>query len=196
MRENMSKKNEGLMMPICDPCMKKTTNNSLIKLLLSNSLSGTDLMVVARFILKFVCEICKMLDIPAIDISFQGTGFVSETAISEYSPEDNKIYINENHDGPYIDKLMAILSGLRHIWQLKTDEDFYFASYVPREKVGLEEYNLQFSEVDAIAFAFVAIEKCLNLKPLYNGMSAKMKKAVCKRAREIAGELNFTDIEV
>lgn len=170
-----------------DPNTKRRFKYNLVELLNRRNLSGMELSAVESLTEGLVSDICCMLDIPEPDISLRDGGFLSDTMAAMYSSKDNAIYINENHTGPVWDKLLGILSSLRNIWQLKTDEELYFADYVPRDKTGLAEYNMQFSMVDARAFAHVVVMGYLGMKPLYNGQPWEVIQAIYKRAREIAG---------
>lgn len=84
------------------------------------------------------------------------------------------------------DLIYGILHELRHVWQMQTDPDRYYADYLPSDRcLTLELYNLQPAEIDAHAYAAIQMQKLFGLAPQFNGLSEAVKEKIRKRIEEI-----------
>lgn len=134
---------------------------------------------------SYISEVCSILNIPAPSISFDISNFTSETMMAQIDSEGKTIYIRK-FDNPHPDQFFAIAHELRHKWQMQTAKDRYFSDYLPRERFSsAEEYNLQPAELDANAFAGIIMEEFFNLKPLFQGLSNKIKARIYNRMEHI-----------
>lgn len=131
---------------------------------------------------KFIKEICKELDIPIPSISFDTSGFTSDTMISQCSSAKNIIYI-KRFESLNLDILFAIAHELRHLWQVRTDEKFYVTHYTT--SIPTEDYNKQIAEIDANAYAGLVMINLFGVKPLFNGLSNDIVKMIYNRMEEI-----------
>lgn len=131
---------------------------------------------------KFIKEICKDLDIPIPSISFDTSGFTSDTMISQCSSAKNIIYI-KRFERLNLDILFAIAHELRHLWQVRTDEKFYVTHYTT--SIPTEDYNKQIAEIDANAYAGLVMINLFGVKPLFNGLSNDIVKMIYNRMEEI-----------
>lgn len=131
---------------------------------------------------KFIKEICKDLDIPIPSISFDTSGFTSDTMISQCSSAKNIIYIIR-FERLNLDILFAIAHELRHLWQVRTDEKFYVTHYTT--SIPTEDYNKQIAEIDANAYAGLVMINLFGVKPLFNGLSNDIVKMIYNRMEEI-----------
>lgn len=131
---------------------------------------------------KFIKEICKDLDIPIPSISFDTSGFTSDTMMSQCSSAKNIIYI-KRFERLNLDILFAIAHELRHLWQVRTDEKFYVTHYTT--SVPTEDYNKQIAEIDANAYAGLVMINLFGVKPLFNGLSNDIVKMIYNRMEEI-----------
>lgn len=131
---------------------------------------------------KFIKEICKELDIPIPSISFDTSGFTSDTMISQCSSAKNIIYI-KRFERLNLDILFAIAHELRHLWQVRTDEKFYVTHYTT--SIPTEDYNKQIAEIDANAYAGLVMINLFGVKPLFNGLSNDIVKMIYNRMEEI-----------
>lgn len=131
---------------------------------------------------KFIKEICKELDIPVPSISFDTSGFTSDTMISQCSSAKNIIYI-KRFERLNLDILFAIAHELRHLWQVRTDEKFYVTHYTT--SIPTEDYNKQIAEIDANAYAGLVMINLFGVKPLFNGLSNDIVKMIYNRMEEI-----------
>lgn len=131
---------------------------------------------------KFIKEICKDLDIPIPSISFDTSGFTSDTMMSQCSSAKNIIYI-KRFERLNLDILFAIAHELRHLWQVRTDEKFYVTHYTT--SIPTEDYNKQIAEIDANAYAGLVMINLFGVKPLFNGLSNDIVRMIYNRMEEI-----------
>lgn len=129
-------------------------------------------------ITEFIEDICEELNIKVPAISNDTSKFMSETMLA--CSDGDTIFIKP-FDKPNPDLLFAIAHELRHIWQLKTDEQLYFADYKTVNETDIETYNLQLAEIDANAYASTIMIDYFNLQPLYQGMSSNVVNAIKNR---------------
>jgi Zn-dependent peptidase ImmA (M78 family) len=98
------------------------------------------------------------------------------------------IYIRE-HESPGPDQMFAIAHELRHVWQIRYHEWFYFSGYRTIDQcMDMEEYNLQPAEIDANAFAGLAMMGYFELKPQYMGMPETVRDRIHERLDELVRE--------
>lgn len=129
----------------------------------------------------FINDICNILNISVPHISFDTSNFQSETMMAQINSEGTTIYLRKT-DKPNPDQFFSIAHELRHRWQIQTDKEWYFSDYKPRELCSsVEEYNLQFAEIDAHAFAGIMMEEFFHLKPLFQGLSDAVKSKIYSR---------------
>lgn len=125
----------------------------------------------------FILDVCDELEIPVPKISYDTSVFFSSTMMAMCY--DDTIYIKPSKPNP--DLLFSIAHELRHMWQLKNNESFYFRNYKNVTQLDAEHYNLQIAEVDANAFAAIIMEDWFNLSPQFYGLSDKVVRAIKKR---------------
>lgn len=141
-----------------------------------------------RIIIEFVEEVSDILDIEAPEISHDTSYFESDTMKACYVPEENTIYV-DIIGMPSPDDLLAIAHELRHAWQCKNDKEKFSKNYKQRHECdSIEEYNLQFAEIDAHAFAAIAMGKCFGMTPLFEGFSEKLREKINERIKDIKAE--------
>ena len=129
----------------------------------------------------FINDICNILNISVPRISFDTSNFQSETMMAQIDSEGTTIYLRQA-DKPNPDQFFSIAHELRHRWQIQTDKEWFFSDYKPRELCSTtEEYNLQFAEIDAHAFAGIIMEEFFHLKPLFQGLSNNVKAKIYSR---------------
>lgn len=131
---------------------------------------------------EFINEVCDILNITVPKISFDVSKLPTKTmlALTEINSCGTVIYIRKS--SPNLDLLFSVAHELRHIWQVYTDEELYFAEYKPRNLCSsVEEYNLQLAEIDAHAFAVIIMEEFFHAEPLLNGLSDNVKNKIYER---------------
>ena len=129
----------------------------------------------------FIDDVCDILNISAPVISFDASHFQTDTMMAQIDSSGNTMYLKK-FDKPNPDQFFFIAHELRHRWQIQTDKEWYFSDYKTRELcASTEEYNLQFAEIDAHAFAGIVIKEFFHLKPLFQGLSDSVKSKIYKR---------------
>lgn len=132
---------------------------------------------------ELILDICEELNIAIPKISYDKSKFYTETMRAMVDVELNTIYINK--DLFDFDVYFAIAHELRHIWQIKTDKDKYFSSYIPRDKTDVETYNMQIAELDANAYALTIMQDFYGVTPIFKGMSEKIVSEIYKMADKL-----------
>lgn len=130
---------------------------------------------------KFIAEICDILNIPTPKISYNTTHFTTNTMMAQCDSTGKTIYLKK-YDKSNPDQFFAIAHELRHIWQIQNNKHLFFRTYKTIDKCsGVEEYNLQLAEIDANAFASLAMIDFFNFKPTFEGAPASVKIAINNR---------------
>lgn len=130
---------------------------------------------------EFILNICTILNIKVPSVSFDTSNFPSDTMMAQCSPDGSTIYLRKC-DRPNPDQLFSIAHELRHIWQIKTDEDLYLSDYRPVDQcASVEAYNLQLAEVDANAFASIIMTEFFHLTPRFDGVQESVRQKIRDR---------------
>ena len=141
-------------------------------------------------IYDFIADICNILNIPVPSVSFDISNFPTDTMMAQCSPDGSTIYIKKI-DKPNPDYLFSISHELRHIYQIQTDYELFLSDYKPIDLcASTEEYNLQFSEIDANAFAGLVMVDFFHLKPLFEGLSDSVKAKIFEQMELLSTELS------
>lgn len=137
----------------------------------------------------FIEEICRVLEIDTPEVRFDTSHFQTTTMLAQCSSDGKEIFLKE-FEKPNPDVLFAAAHELRHIWQLQTDEEKFFSDYKTADECGsVDVYNQQEAEVDANAFAVIAMVDMCRLKGELRGMSTKVKLMMERRIDEIVEEM-------
>lgn len=190
MRKKLSEKSmkkQEVLIRLYNPYEDKEIITDVYPLLTDSSLRGMDLMHAEWLIEDFSYFVCFLLDITEPDIEYSVSEFPTETTIAQYSPQDYTVYINQNFAGNLLMKLYGIAGAIRHAWQEHTHPDWKL-DYKERTETGLEEYNLQKTETDALAFAHVSMSLFFNAVPAFP-MSDSLRDAVNKQIELVFEEL-------
>lgn len=129
---------------------------------------------------NFIEYTCKVLHIKPPIISYNESNFPTASMKAYYDSARKTIFLRK-FESLNPDILFAVAHEIRHIWQLKTNEKFYFANYKQNSKDSLEDYNLQIAEIDAHAFAALLMMNNFGIKPLFNGLSDTVKSKIDER---------------
>lgn len=136
----------------------------------------------------FIEEVSEILQIPAPEISFNTSTFPTETTLAQCEinandPNDCIIHLRKC-DKPDPEQFFIIAHELRHVWQFQ--QGLYLPEYKERNECeSVEEYNLQLAEVDANAFGSVIMTEFFGMKPLFRGLSEKVKDEIAKQIKHI-----------
>lgn len=133
---------------------------------------------------EYIADVCKLLGIEMPGISYSTAGFATKTTLAQCDLLTRVIYLDKKADKQNPDCLFCIAHELRHIYQYQTDKQYYFSNYRQSDKcLSVEEYNLQIAEVDANAFASIIMTDFFSIKPLWNGLSDKVIRAIHERIK-------------
>lgn len=134
---------------------------------------------------QYINDLCDELDIDVPEVSHDTSIFRTDTTMAFC--DGDKIYLRSKKENDP-DLLFSIAHELRHLWQIKNDNEFYFSNYKSSDELNTNSYNLQPAEVDANAWASIVMSDLFHLKPLYEGMSYRVITAIQKRIQEILEE--------
>lgn len=136
----------------------------------------------------FLVLICNQLSIDIPNIKRENFVSGSETTLAYYDGE--VLHLRKKYKLKY-DLFFAIAHELRHAWQIKNKRKFYFENYKTREELDVFDYNMQPSELDANAYAMIAIINIFDVQPSFDGLDDKIKEAIKNRAFEIIDTKDF-----
>lgn len=138
---------------------------------------------------KFISSVCEILNIKEPTVSYDTSKFQSDTMLAQIDSAGTTMYLKA-FEGNNPDQFFSVAHELRHVWQIRTDKELYFAEYKPRELcVSTEEYNLQLAELDANAFAALIMVDFFKLKPLFKGLSESVKSKIFEQMEYLKSTL-------
>lgn len=127
--------------------------------------------------IRYVCEILE-IEVPTVKVNKNKMATESTLACIE----NGIIYLKTKQ--PSLDLLFAISHELRHLWQIKTDRNFYFKDYKTSQEIGnIDDYNKQIAELDANAFGYMIMGANYGVEPLFNGLSDEIVQMIKTYAR-------------
>lgn len=137
----------------------------------------------SQLIAPYVGTVCRILGITPPKIRYRLPPGMSPTTLAAASSDGEEICVK--NQAPSADLYFSIAHELRHIWQIRTDPDKYMSNYKTRADLDVDAYNLQPAEIDANAFAEIISVNLLMVRPLFIGLSDRVKQKITRRAREI-----------
>lgn len=139
---------------------------------------------------EFITDVCEILKINKPIISYDTSSFETDTMMAQCSSDGSTIYLKKC-DKPNPDQFFAIAHELRHVWQIKSDKDFYLSNYKTIDQCdSLEDYNLQIAEIDANAFSGLIMIEFFNIKPLFQNLPDSVKAKIHKRMDYLKSSYN------
>lgn len=134
---------------------------------------------------QFAKDVCDILHIDAPKIEFVSSDQMrTDTQIAALIP--GVILIRNDVDiSP--DLFLALAHELRHAYQIANGANL--EEYKTSDKMTVEEYNLQPLEVDANAFALLAMSSVFGIVPQFQNLSESVREAIKTRADQIKAEL-------
>jgi hypothetical protein len=130
------------------------------------NLSKNNFLTCAKKIINYNCD---LLDVDTPKLNIVSPNFFATPTMQAAMRKDGKeIIINSDFRDKWIERndLIALFLCLshecRHIWQTECTA---FKSYKPRAELSLKDYNNQFEEIDAWAWASLIIEINFNVRP-------------------------------
>lgn len=130
------------------------------------------------------CE--KILSIKCPKIKFvpkkDELGVLAKVVVSNKTIK--KINFALDYENVY-DAYFAICHELRHVYQIRYNDQI-FEKYVEKDTgISTENYNLQEAEIDANAFGSLYMQVNFGVKPLFLGYSDKVKGKIDKQIEKI-----------
>ena len=132
-----------------------------------------------KLIDELVLDICDVLqiDVPEVKIVKR---FESPTMLGRANEDGTEIEIKRSIALDELQLAFVLSHELRHIWQSRTNYDYWFAGYLVSEN---KDFHI--AEIDANAFAYLYMMHYYNLQPSFpNDIITRIEK----RAFEILKE--------
>lgn len=139
---------------------------------------------------KFIKDLCFVLNIEQPAISYDVSLFPTPTTMAMCSSDGLTIYLRQS-EKLTPDLFFATAHEMRHIWQIRTDFDYFLKDYKTSDSLPIEEYNLQIAEIDANAFAGIVLVDFFHLQPQYEGMSKAVISAIKEQELKIIDSLKI-----
>lgn len=109
---------------------------------------------------EYITLICELLDIEEPALTFGGD-FATPTTMAAYNPKMDLLFLNPeyciNNEQGILLMLYCVAHEIRHKWQYKSNNDA-FSGYRRSNELSLKEYNSQWIEIDANAFALAFMD--------------------------------------
>lgn len=141
-----------------------------------------------QIIEEYIKAICMELEISIPKVSYDVSKFPTDTMMAMVTRD--VMYIKKPKNGTKVnaDLLFSIAHELRHIWQIDTDEQYFMQNYKGSSELDVESYNMQLAEIDANAYACLVMMDEFGVKPQFNGLSERVRKAIYDRVEWILRE--------
>lgn len=142
--------------------------------------------MIKDFVSNFITDVCFVLgiDVPRVTQDFQD--ICIDTRKDQFAGD---VFFVSAIDDPDSEFLFCIAHDLRVRWQFLTNAEHY--DFKSAEEIGLDNFDDQSAEVDAVAFAtlymlfyFQLLEKLVSLKP-------HTRELLKKRMEEVTQEVFF-----
>ena len=131
----------------------------------------------------YVRTLYNMLQIAAPQVYYNDRE-LHEGEHARLSPDGKRLFLRKLKTAS-LDQLFQTAFQLRRAWQRKADEQLYFGGYKPREELPLREFSVQPSEVDANAFAAVAVSALFGVEPVFDELPGAARSKIDRRCEEI-----------
>lgn len=134
--------------------------------------------------IKFLREICDILDIPVPVIKFVSADRMrTGTQIAALTPDAVLI---RNDIEVSAELFFALAHELRHACQIAGGESL--EEYRTSDRISIEQYNLQPLEVDANAFGALIMSDFFGIVPQFRNMPDTVRKAIKDRMKQLQKE--------
>lgn len=135
---------------------------------------------------EFIDFICEDLEISKPKIEWNSKEFVSGTQQAIYNYKDDIIYLKKKYETG-MDLYFAITHELRHKYQI-ANKMFDPDKYKYLDEVSFNDYQKQFVEIDANAYASLIMISVFKRQPLFNGFNDEIKNMIFTRMENIYNE--------
>ena len=137
--------------------------------------------MVKDFVSNFITDVCFVLgiDVPRVTQDFQDICIGKDQFAGD-------VFFVPATDDPNYEFLFCIAHDLRVRWQFLTNAEHY--DFKSAEEIGLDNFDDQPAEVDAVAFASLYMIGYFQLISKYSSVSSHTRGLIVKRMEEILEE--------
>lgn len=132
---------------------------------------------------NFIADVCFVLGIDVPKVTHNFLEICTETRKEQFTGE--KFFIPAT-DEPDSEFLFYVAHNLRVRWQFLTNPDYFDFQSV--EEIGIDNYDNQPAEVDAVAFASLYMIGYFQLMDDFTSVSCQTRELILKRMEEILDE--------
>lgn len=132
---------------------------------------------------NFIADVCFGLGIDVPKVTHNFLEICTETRKEQFTGE--KFFIPAT-DEPDSEFLFYVAHNLRVRWQFLTNPDYFDFQSV--EEIGIDNYDNQPAEVDAVAFASLYMIGYFQLMDDFTSVSCQTRELILKRMEEILDE--------
>lgn len=139
--------------------------------------------MVKDFVSNFITDVCFVLGIDVPKVTHNFLEICTDTRKEQFTGE--KFFIPAT-DEPDSEFLFYVAHNLRVRWQFLTNPDYFDFQSV--EEIGIDNYDNQPAEVDAVAFASLYMIGYFQLMDDFTSVSCQTRELILKRMEEILDE--------
>lgn len=132
---------------------------------------------------NFIADVCFVLGIDVPKVTHNFLEICTDTRKEQFTGE--KFFIPAI-DEPDSEFLFYVAHNLRVRWQFLTNPDYFDFQSV--EEIGIDNYDNQPAEVDAVAFASLYMIGYFQLMDDFTSVSCQTRELILKRMEEILDE--------
>ena len=132
---------------------------------------------------NFITDVCFVLGIEVLKVTHDFLDICIDTRKEQFTGE--KFFIPAT-DEPDSEFLFYVAHNLRVRWQFLTNPDYFDFQSV--EEIGIDNYDNQPAEVDAVAFASLYMIGYFQLMDDFTSVSCQTRELILKRMEEILDE--------
>lgn len=132
---------------------------------------------------NFIADVCFVLGIDVPKVTHNFLEICTDTRKEQFTGE--KFFIPAT-DEPDSEFLFYVAHNLRVRWQFLTNPDYFDFQSV--EEIGIDNYDNQPTEVDAVAFASLYMIGYFQLMDDFTSVSCQTRELILKRMEEILDE--------
>lgn len=132
---------------------------------------------------NFIADVCFVLGIDVPKVTHNFLEICTDTRKEQFTGEKFFIPAIDELDSEF---LFYVAHNLRVRWQFLTNPDYFDFQSV--EEIGIDNYDNQPAEVDAVAFASLYMIGYFQLMDDFTSVSCQTRELILKRMEEILDE--------
>ena len=132
---------------------------------------------------NFITDVCFVLGIEVPKVTHDFLDICIDTRKEQFTGE--KFFVPAT-DEPDSEFLFYVAHNLRVRWQFLTNPDYF--NFQSVEEIGIDNYDNQPAEVDAVAFASLYMIGYFQLMDDFTSVSCQTRELILKRMEEILDE--------